>query len=229
MFTPWKLTKPLSQTNNLFQDENLPYFVDGYRCSCGAKITVIRNDKESEKKRCTECDNELFYDVDLCTRQAFWYDYFFESKIKSKRTTDYDDIYDDFVSSIFGLQEHLDSQQVRGRKSIEALPFHFKTIFKKKNETVYILYGFEHIDTIDLAADSFNETFFSIYSYGINVSSGELQDNYFLEINEKIQYDFQLQLFEYLQLNDLITFSFAQQIRTLNQLSFFLQNKHLVP
>lgn len=228
MLTPWKLTKQLSQTNNLFQDENLPYLVDGYRCSCGAKSIVIRNDKESKKKRCSECDNELFFDVDLCTKQAFWYDYFFESKAQSKWTVDYDDIYDDFVSSIFGLQEHLDSQQARGRKSIETLPFHFKTIFKKENETVYILYGFEHIYTIDLAADSFQETFFSIYKYGIDLSSGENTYNYMLEIDEKIQYDFQLQLFEYLQLNDLIDFPFVKQIRTLNQLSFFLQNKHLI-
>lgn len=209
--TPWKITKPLSQTYNLFQGENLPYFVDGYRCSCGTSKIIIRGENDITSSICTECDNTFFYDAQSCIRQSFWYDYsFFDPK-----TIIEDNPYSE------------DNKYLKEKKDIKNLPFHFKNIIKKDTQTLSIQYGFDYVDSIDLINVSFGENFFVIYEFGIDLDSGILSDNYCLDVDETIQYQFRAKLWAHIQSNNLINLDLKESLRSIEQLVFFLQNKHL--
>ena len=74
---PWKSTIDINTTRNLFSqcDENLPYEIELYICSCGLQKTIIKHTmQESQEYQCSECGNETFYDAVYYLTNYAWYD-----------------------------------------------------------------------------------------------------------------------------------------------------------
>jgi len=72
----WKLVSDFNALPSLFQDQNLPYTVETYVCTC-SHVKIIRKVKEWEDEEenytCEACENSYFYDANALLKEAEWF------------------------------------------------------------------------------------------------------------------------------------------------------------
>lgn len=73
---PWKFDFQFEQAPSLFKNENLPYSVSVYQCSCedSEPFAIIHHEDDNAYYACPACSNSLFYDANKVRHNSFWYE-----------------------------------------------------------------------------------------------------------------------------------------------------------
>ena len=70
----WYLTLNINNLKTLFSQENLPYEVDCYLCSCSHKEIIMKNRNDIlDEFECKNCQNKLFYNANKYHSNSLWY------------------------------------------------------------------------------------------------------------------------------------------------------------
>ena len=222
---PWKLTTDFNAQKHLFYNKiKTDYLIETYICDCGNVDFILKHSEQKIEYTCSTCLNDVYYDANLAWKSCSFF-------INSNPNLDFN----------FKYKVVLDGDTISSNYAIE-IPHEIdflkkKVIFLDKPLYTFSLSSTGLLDTtylIKLVSTNNNDDEGQIYKSILAVYHGTDYEDYDV-LNEPIE-ESDIEIFDNLKDNLLQYIRFhgcfnthneRKDNFTLNNIQFFLKNKHL--